>query len=31
VKNPNALYAYKEIVQSLINNHSDINVREYYF
>jgi hypothetical protein len=31
VKNPNALYAYKEIVQSLIDNHSDIDVREFYF
>ena len=31
VKNPNALYCYKEIIQSLIDNHSDVTAREFYF
>ena len=31
MKNPNALYIYKELVQSLIDNHADLTMREFYF
>ena len=31
VKNPNALFLYRQTVQALVDAHSDVNVRDFFF
>lgn len=31
MKNPNALFLYKQTVAALVDSHSDVNMREFYF